>query len=59
MRIVVCFRAQSLAAGLIAGLVYNLVYVRTGNVWMPIISHATTNTVLGVWILATGNWQFW
>lgn len=46
-------------AGLIAGLVYNFVYVRTGNLWMPIISHATTNAVLGVWILATGNWQFW
>jgi CAAX prenyl protease-like protein len=46
-------------AGLIAGLVYNFIYMRTRNLWMPIISHATTNAVLGVWILATGNWQFW
>ena len=46
-------------AGLIAGLVYGLLYVRTGNLWVPVISHAVTNGVLGVWILATGNWQFW
>lgn len=46
-------------AGLIAGLVYALLYVRTGNLWVPIISHAVTNAVLGAWILATGNWQFW
>jgi uncharacterized protein len=46
-------------AGLIAGLVYNFVYMRTGNLWMPVISHATTNALLGIWILATGHWQFW
>ena len=46
-------------AGLIAGLVYGLLYVRTGNLWVPVISHAVTNAVLGGWILATGNWQFW
>ena len=46
-------------AGLIAGLVYGLLYVRTGNLWVPVISHAVTNPVLGAWILATGNWQFW
>jgi len=46
-------------AGLIAGLVYNCIYVRTRNLWMPIISHATTNAALGCWILATKQWQFW
>jgi len=46
-------------AGLIAGLVYGTLYVRTGNLWVPIISHAVTNSVLGFWILATGNWRFW
>ena len=46
-------------AGLLAGLVYCLVYVRGGHLWLPIISHATTNAVLGWWILATGQWQFW
>lgn len=46
-------------AGLLAGLVYGIVYVRTGNIWLPIISHATTNAALGGWILATGQWQYW
>lgn len=46
-------------AGLIAGLVYGLIYIRSGNLWVPIISHTVTNGVLGIWILATGNWQFW
>jgi CAAX prenyl protease-like protein len=46
-------------AGLIAGFVYNYLYIRTGNLWAPIISHASTNGMLGIWILATGSWQFW
>jgi CAAX prenyl protease-like protein len=46
-------------AGLVAGLGYSWVYLRSGNLWMPIVSHATTNGSLGIWILATGNWRFW
>ena len=46
-------------AGLLAGMTYNWIYMRTGNLWVPIVSHATTNGLLGIWILATGNWQFW
>ena len=46
-------------AGLLAGLVYNFVYVHGGNLWLPIISHATTNAVLGWWILTTQQWQYW
>ncbi len=46
-------------AGLLAGLAYGTLYRRTGNLWIPIVSHATTNGTLGLWILATGRWQFW
>ena len=46
-------------AGAVAGAVYNALYVRTGNLWVPIAAHAVTNGVLGIWILNTGNWQFW
>ena len=46
-------------AGLVAGMTYGFIYMRTGNLWVPIVSHATTNGLLGIWILATGNWQFW
>ena len=46
-------------AGAVAGMVYNGVYMRSGNLWIPIAAHAVTNTSLGVWILWTGNWHFW
>ena len=46
-------------AGLIGGLAYAWVYMRSANLWMPVVSHAITNGTLGIWILATGNWRFW
>ena len=46
-------------AGLAAGAAYGALYMRTRNLWIPIVSHATTNGILAVWILATGNWQLW
>lgn len=46
-------------AGLLAGLAYGTLYRRSGNLRTPVISHAVTNLMLGVWVLATGNWQFW
>ena len=35
------------------------VTLRTGTLWAPIIAHAVTNGVLGIWVVATGQWQFW
>lgn len=46
-------------AGAIAGMVYNGLYMRSGNLWVPIVAHVVTNAALGVWILYTQNWQFW
>lgn len=46
-------------AAIIAGLAYAWLYVRSGKLWLPIIAHAVTNGALGVWVIATGNWQFW
>jgi uncharacterized protein len=46
-------------AGAVAGIAYSVLYIRTGNLWVPIVAHAVTNGALGVWILATGNWHFW
>jgi CAAX prenyl protease-like protein len=47
------------AAGVVAGVAYGLIYMRTGNLWVAVAAHATTNLALGAWILATRNWQFW
>lgn len=46
-------------AAALAGLAYALLYVRTGKLWTAVIAHAVTNGVLGAWVVATGNWQFW
>jgi CAAX prenyl protease-like protein len=46
-------------AAVIAGLAYAWLYIRTGKLWVPIVSHAATNGALGVWVVATGNWAFW
>ena len=46
-------------AAIVAGLAYAWLYVRTGKLWVPIIAHAVTNGVLGVWVVRTGQWAFW
>lgn len=46
-------------AGVLAGLAYAYVYIRSGNLWSSIIAHALTNFLLGCWVLHSGNWQFW
>lgn len=46
-------------AAIIAGLAYAWLFVRTGKLWVPVIAHAVTNGILGVWVLYTGNWSFW
>ena len=44
--------------GALAGLVYGWLYLRRG-LWSAVVAHATTNLVLGLWVLKTGQWQFW
>lgn len=46
-------------AGLIAGLAYAWLYIRTEKLWVPIIAHAVTNGALGIWVVATRQWHFW
>ena len=46
-------------AGLIAGLAYAGTYMRTGNLWCAVVAHAVTNFGLGLWVLHSGQWQFW
>ena len=46
-------------AAIVAGLAYAWLYRRTGKLWVPVIAHAVTNGLLGVWVVMTGNWAFW
>lgn len=45
--------------GIIAGLIYALLYYRTKNLFSPIISHGVTNLMLGIYVLNTGYFEFW
>ena len=46
-------------AAIIAGLAYAWLYRRTGRLWVPVIAHAVTNGLLGIWVVATRSWAFW
>jgi CAAX prenyl protease-like protein len=46
-------------AGMLAAIAYNFVYIHTKNLWLPIVSHAVTNALLGLWIVAGYHWEFW
>lgn len=46
-------------AGLLAGLAYGWLYIRAGNLWVPILSHVLTNALLGAWVIYTRSWEFW
>jgi len=46
-------------AGLMAGLAYAGLYMTTNNLRAPVLAHAVTNAILGLWILTTGSWHLW
>ncbi|CAN5205679.1 hypothetical protein BH11PSE10_BH11PSE10_19840 [soil metagenome] len=46
-------------AAIVAGLAYAWLYRRTGKLWTAVIAHAVTNALLGIWVVRTGQWQFW
>ena len=46
-------------AGIVAGLAYGWLYQRHRNLWSPIVAHAVTNGLLGVWVVATESWSYW
>ena len=42
----------------LCGIIYGVLYLRRG-LGAACVAHATTNLVLGFWVLLTGQWQFW
>ena len=46
-------------AGIVAGAAYTVLYMRYRTLWAPILAHAVTNGLLGLWIIATGHWTYW
>ena len=46
-------------SAILAGLAYAWLYIRNGRLWSPLIAHAVTNGLLGVWVVSSGSWGFW
>ena len=46
-------------AGILAGLVYGLLYKHTGRLWYAIAAHALTNALLAAWVVAGAHWEYW
>lgn len=46
-------------AGIVAGIAYNLLLYHTKSISQCILSHATTNLVLGIYVIYSGQWRFW
>lgn len=46
-------------AGIVAGLGYNFLYLKTRSLAQCILSHALTNAILAGYVLTTGKWYFW
>lgn len=46
-------------AAVVTGMLYNLVAYRTMSLSTCVVTHATTNLLLGLWIMKTGQWGFW
>ena len=48
-----------LFAGIMAGVVFNVIYYMTRSIAHCIISHAVANLCLAAYVLTTGHWHFW
>jgi uncharacterized protein len=46
-------------AGIMAGVVYNLILYQTRSLTQCVFAHAVTNLILAIYVVSTGNWQFW
>ena len=46
-------------AAFVCGMLYNVVAYRSRSLASCILAHATTNLLLGLWIMQTPQWGFW
>ena len=53
-------------AGILCGMIYQLLVIRTNRIGDAITAHATTNLLLGIWVVTQGfgyteksQWHFW
>jgi membrane protease YdiL (CAAX protease family) len=46
-------------AGILAGVAYGALAVKTGNLWDSVLAHSTTNALLAAYALIFDQWQLW
>lgn len=46
-------------AGIICGIAFGLLYIKTRDIWAAIIAHGTTNFLLGLYVIKYNAYQFW
>ena len=46
-------------AGMMGGAAYTVVLTRTQRLWPCILAHGTTNLLLGIHVMLTGEWKWW
>lgn len=46
-------------AGIVAGILFNLLLYRTRSLSQCILAHAVANLALGLYVLQSGQWRFW
>jgi len=46
-------------AGIVCGLAFGLLYIKTQDIWATIIAHGTTNFLLGLYVIKYNAYQFW
>ncbi len=51
--------APDWVVAILTGMLYNVVAYRTKNLAACVLTHATTNLLLGLWIMHTKQWGFW
>lgn len=50
---------KELLAGLVAGLAYGWLYLRTRDIWAVVLAHVITNGLLGAYVVWAGAYWFW
>jgi CAAX prenyl protease-like protein len=50
---------QRWIAGILAGVAYGLLAIRTRDIWAAGVAHVVTNLLLGIYVLATNSYAFW
>lgn len=46
-------------AGVLAGLIYGTLVIRSGRIWPAVIAHGLTNFLLGIYVVRADAWWFW